>query len=145
MVLNGTAVVETRVKVRYAETDGQRVVYHGNYVVWFEVGRTDYCEHAGYPYARMEEEGILITVVDLRARFRRSARYGDTVTVQTRFGEMKSRGCSFLYTVLLPDGSIAAEGETHHLFMTAGGKPCVVPAPIREAFDRFRLQVRAPA
>ena len=98
--------------MRYAETDAQRVVYHGNYVVWFEVGRTTYCERVGYPYARMEAEGIYITVVDVRARYRKSARYGDVVTIRTRCSEMKSRGCAFTYEVLLPDGSVAAEGET---------------------------------
>jgi len=130
--------VETAVKVRYAETDAQRVVYHGNYIVWFEVGRTDYCEAAGYPYARMESEGIFITVVEARARYRRAARYGDVVTVRTRFGEMRSRGCSFRYEVLLPDGTLSAEGETHHLFLDATGKPMAAPAAIREAFRRFR-------
>src|SRR5437868_15092166 len=90
-------VVETTVKVRYAETDAQRVVYHGNYIVWFEVGRTEYCEAAGYPYARMEAEETHITVIEVHVRYRRSARYGDTVTVRTRMGESKSRGFSFHY------------------------------------------------
>ncbi|MBK9967844.1 MAG: hypothetical protein IPP07_24380 [Holophagales bacterium] len=62
--------VEVDVKVRYAETDAQGVVYHGSYVVWFEVGRTEYCEVAGYPYARMEAEGVNIVVSDLAARYR---------------------------------------------------------------------------
>lgn len=131
--------VDVAVKVRYAETDAQRVVYHGNYVPWFEVGRTEYCERAGYPYARMEADGIFITVVELNARFRRSARYGDTVTVRTRLAAMKSRGCSFRYEVLLPDGSLSAEGETHHLFLDAATlKPCPVPPAVRAAFEAFR-------
>jgi len=130
-------VVETQVRVRYAETDAQRVVYHGNYIVWFEVGRTDYCERAGYPYPRMEAEGVFITVVELRARYRRSARYGDVVTVRTRLGGMKSRACTFLYDVLLPDGSLAAEGETHHLFLDREGRPRSVPPGIAGAFRDF--------
>lgn len=131
-------VVETPITVRYAETDAQRVVYHGNYVIWFEVGRTAYCEKAGYPYPRMEAEGFFITVVELHARYRRSARYGDVVTVRTRFGEVKSRGCSFFYEVRLPDGSLAAEGETHHLFLdSATGRLCSVPPAVRSAFDAF--------
>lgn len=129
--------VETPIRVRYAETDAQRVVYHGNYVVWFEVGRTDYCEKVGYPYPRMEAEGTFITVVDVRVRYRRSARYGDVVTVKTRMGEVKSRSCSFNYEVLLPDGSVAAEGETHHLFLDARGKPRSIPPSINEAFRKF--------
>ena len=129
--------VETTVKVRYAETDAQRVVYHGEYIVWFEVGRTEYCERAGYPYPRMEAEGIFITVTEVHARYRRSARYGDVVTIRTRFGEMKSRGCSFLYEIVLPDGSIAAEGETHHLFLDETGRPRAVPPAVRDAFRAF--------
>jgi len=130
--------VDTLLEVRYAETDAQGVVYHGNYIVWFEVGRTAYCRAAGYPYPRMEAEGIHIVVSEVHARYRRSARYGDTVTVRTRFGTIKSRGCTFHYEVLLPDGSLAVEGETHHLFLEAAtGRLCLVPSGIREAFTAF--------
>ena len=135
--LANTPVVETSIKVRYAETDAQRVVYHGEYVVWFEVGRTEYCEKAGYPYPRMEAEGIFITVVELKVRYRKSARYGDIVTVRTRFGGQRSRGCTFFYEVILPDGSLAVEGETHHLFIDDKGRSCSVPHSIREAFRAF--------
>jgi acyl-CoA thioester hydrolase len=130
-------VVETPVRVRYAETDAQRVVYHGNYIVWFEVGRTDYCERAGYPYPRMEAKGVFITVVEVRVRYRRSARYGDVVTVRTRLGGMRSRACTFVYEVVLPDGSVAAEGETRHLFLDGEGRPRSVPADIAGAFRDF--------
>ena len=130
-------VVESKVRVRYAETDAQGIVYHANYLVWFEVGRTDYCEAAGYPYARMEAEGVFIAVVEARARYRRGARYGDVVTVRTRFAELKSRGCTFLYEVVLPDGSLAAEGETRHIFMDVGGRSKLVPPPIARAFRAF--------
>lgn len=130
--------VEVPIQVRYAETDAQRVVYHGNYLIWFEVGRTAYCERAGYPYPRMEAEGILIIVSEVRVKYRKSCRYGDVVTIRTRMGEQKSRGCSFLYEVVLPDGSIAAEGETHHLFVQAAtSRTCSVPPGIREAFLAF--------
>jgi acyl-CoA thioester hydrolase len=135
--------VDIAIRVRYAETDAQRVVYHGNYIVWFEVGRTEYCERAGYPYPRMEAEGIFITVTEAHVRYRRSTRYGDVVTVRTRFGEQKSRGCSFFYEILLPDGGLAAEGETQHLFLDATGRPRKVPPSIEAAFREFaRLDER---
>jgi acyl-CoA thioester hydrolase len=129
--------VESKVKVRYAETDAQGVVYHANYLIWFEVGRTDYCEAAGYPYTRMEAEGVLISVIEAAARFRKAARYGDVVTVRTRFGGMKSRGCTFLYEILLPDGAVAAEGETHHVFLDRSGRARRVPPPVAQAFRNF--------
>ncbi len=129
--------VDTPVKVRYAETDAQRVVYHGAYIPWLEVGRTEYCERAGYPYPRMEAEGVRIVVVDLRARYRRAARYGDTVTVRTRFADLKSRGCRFAYEVRLPDGSLAVEAETDHIFTDVTGRPISIPRAVREAFVSF--------
>ena len=132
-----TPVVETAVKVRYAETDAQRVVYHGSYVVWFEVGRTEYCEKVGYPYPRMEAEGVFITVVEVKVRYRKSVRYGDVVRVRTSVSEVRSRGCSFRYEVVLPDGTLAAEGSTEHLFLDAAGRPRSTPIPIREAFAKF--------
>lgn len=131
-------VVATSFPVRYAETDAQRVVYHGNYIVWFEVGRTHYCEVAGYPYARMEAEGTFITVVRVEATYRKGARYGESVTVRTRFGGLTSRGCTFHYRVELPSGEVAAEGSTQHLFIEAAtGKPRHVPPGVREAFRVF--------
>lgn len=130
--------VETEVKVRYAETDAQGVVYHGSYVVWFEVGRTEYCDAAGYPYARMEAEGVNIVVSDLAARYRRPARYGDTVRVATRLAALRSRGCTFAYRVLLPDGAVAVEGQTVHLFVDRStGRPTAPPEPIRAAMAGF--------
>lgn len=129
--------VETSIQVRYAETDAQRVVYHGNFVIWFEVARTTYCERAGYPYPRMEAEGSFITVTEVRVSYRRSVRYGDTVRVRARMTELKSRGCTFAYEVALPDGSLAAEGETRHVFLAASGRPRTVPEPVATAFREF--------
>jgi acyl-CoA thioester hydrolase len=130
--------VETGVKVRYAETDAQGVVYHGSYVVWFEVGRTEYCEAAGYPYPKMEAEGVQIVVVDLSARFRLPARYGDVVRVATRLATIRSRGCTFAYRVFLPDGGLAVEGETVHVFVDAStGRTISAPEPIRSTLTAF--------
>lgn len=130
-------VVESKIKVRYAETDAQGVVYHGNYVIWFEVGRTDYCDAAGYPYAQMEAEGALTTVIEVHARYRRSARYGDVVTVKTRMGERKSRGFTFHYEVYLPDGTLAVEGETKHLWIDREGRLRRAPEAPQAAFAAF--------
>ena len=134
---NGRRVLAD-VKVRYAETDAQGVVYHGSYVVWFEVGRTEYCDAAGYPYARMEAEGVNIVVSGLAARFRRPARYGDTVKVATRLAALRSRGCTFAYRVFLPDGGLAVEGETVHVFVDAStGRTISAPEPIRSTLTAF--------
>jgi acyl-CoA thioester hydrolase len=86
----------------------------------------------------MEAEGIFISVVRVAATYRRGAKYGDVVTVRTRFGGITSRGCTFFYEVVLPSGETAAEGETQHLFIEAAtGKPCRIPEAIRAAFTAF--------
>ena len=85
----------------------------------------------------MEAEGSFITVTEVRVRYRRSVRYGDTVVVRAWMTDLKSRGCTFAYEVVLPDGALAAEGETQHLFLDGAGKPRTVPEPIAEAFRTF--------
>ena len=133
----GPAVTCT-IAVRYAETDAQRVVYHGNYIVWFEVGRTTYCERVGTrtrawrPRRLYHGRGRPRSLPQVRAlrrrRERRDALLGD-----------EGRGCAFTYEVLLPDGSVAVEGETRHLFLDASGHPRTIPPAIADAFRAFMV------
>jgi acyl-CoA thioester hydrolase len=91
----------------------------------------------------MEDDGILILVTGVDCRFRRAARYDDTVTIRTRMGESGSRGLSFFYEIVLAGtGALLAEGSTRHVFVNAESRPITIPASIREAFARF---VGAPA
>ena len=129
--------VEHSIRVRYAETDRMGIVYHAHYLVWFEIGRTEFCRAAGIPYRQMEEEGILIPVTGVDCKYRRSARYDDDVTIRTRMGDVGSRGLTFFYEVLGADGSLLAEGSTRHLFTDLGTKPIRIPEKIRERFAEF--------
>ena len=129
--------VEHSIRVRYAETDRMGIVYHAHYLVWFEIGRTEFCRAAGIPYRRMEEEGILIPVTGVDCKYRRSARYDDDVTIRTRMGDVGSRGLTFFYEVLGADGSLLAEGSTRHLFTDLGTKPIRIPEKIRQKFAEF--------
>jgi acyl-CoA thioester hydrolase len=130
--------VEHSVRVRYSETDRMGIVYHANYIVWFEIGRTEFCRAAGFPYREMEEQGVLILVTGVDCRYRRSASYDDEVTIRTRMGDAGSRGLSFFYEVVRSgDGTLLAEGSTRHVFVNASNRPITIPAAIREAFARF--------
>ena len=130
--------VEHSVRVRYSETDRMGIVYHANYIVWFEIGRTEFCRAAGYPYTAMEEQGVLILVTGVDCRYRRAARYDDRVTIRTRMGDAGSRGLSFFYQIArTEDGTLLAEGSTRHVFVDATNRPITIPAAIREAFARF--------
>ena len=131
-------VVETSLRVRYAETDRMGVVYHGHYIVWFEIGRTEYCRAAGMPYRVMEDSGLLILVTGVECKYRRSARYDDAVRVKSRMTELGSRGLSFGYEVVDEEGRLLAEGTTRHVFADVSGKPRRAPAEILSALEAFR-------
>ncbi|GLX69587.1 acyl-CoA thioesterase [Paenibacillus glycanilyticus] len=82
-------------RVRYQETDQMGVVFHGNYITWFEIGRTELIRAMGYDYKTIEQEGLLLPVVDLECRYERPARYDDTVVVCTRISDFSPVRLSF--------------------------------------------------
>ncbi len=131
-------VVETPLRVRYAETDRMGIVYHSHYIVWFEIGRTDYCRAAGMPYRVMEDSGLLILVTGVECKFRRSARYDDAVRVRSRLTELNSRGLSFGYEIVDEEDRLLAEGGTRHLFADVSGRPRRAPAEILEKLESFQ-------
>ncbi len=114
------------------------IVYHGHYIAWFEIGRTEYCRAAGVPYRKLEDSGLLILVTAVECKYRRSARYDDEVRIVTRLTELASRGLAFGYEALDPQGRLLAEGSTRHVFADIGGKPTRAPADVVEALERFR-------
>ena len=114
------------------------IVYHGAYVTWFEVGRTEYCRAAGLPYRRMEDDGLLILVTRVECAYRRPARYDDRIVVRARLTELASRGVAFRYEVRGEGDVLLADGSSRHVFADAGGKPARAPARVVEALARFR-------
>src|SRR5260370_38468623 len=111
------AVREGRVRVRYAETDQMGVVYHSNYLIWFEVGRVEFIRQMGLDYKRMEEEdGCGISVVDVHARYRAPARYDDELVIETRLLAARGAGVKFGYRILrVGDGRLVCGGRTVHV------------------------------
>ncbi|HEV2063967.1 MAG TPA: thioesterase family protein [Thermoanaerobaculia bacterium] len=131
-------IVETPVRVRYAETDKMGVVYHAHYVVWFEVGRTEYCREAGLPYRAMEEAGLLILVTGVACTYRRPARYDDALTVRTSMPELGGRGLAFDYEIVRGASEVLADGSTRHVFADRDGRPRRAPDDILEGMRRYR-------
>ena len=126
----------TELRVRYAETDQMGVVYHANYLVWCEVGRTEYIRAAGTPYAELEREGIALAVVDLSMRFHASARYDDLVRIETSLSELKSRTMTFDYLITnAQSGQRIVSARTVLASLDATGRVTAVPAALR---DRLR-------
>ena len=108
---------ETQVRVRYAETDQMSVVYHANYLVWFEVGRVELLRQLGFDYRRMEiEQDVAVVVVEARVRFKAPARYDDVLTIRTRVTHLRRFVLHFGYEVVrATDGALLATGETIHV------------------------------
>ena len=127
---------ETTFPVRYAETDAMGVVYHANYIVWFEVGRGDCMRQKGWEYADFEAQGYFLPVSELDARFSAPARYGDRVTVRTWVEEVRSREVTFGYEVVKGDtGEVLATGHTKHICTDKGGRVRAIPKEVREVLQ----------
>ena len=115
--IDGQIHSQTRVRVRYAETDQMGVVYHANYLVWFEVGRVELMRQRGLDYKRMEiEEECGIAVVEATARYKAPARYDDELIVETRVLRVRGPVVRFGYRIVrVEDGLLLCEGETVHV------------------------------
>jgi acyl-CoA thioester hydrolase len=127
---------ETRLRVRYAETDQMGVVYYANYLVWMEVGRVEYCRAAGFDYRAMEkDDGILLTVAEANCRYLAPALYDDEVTVKTWIERAGPRLVRFAYEMSrLSDGMTLARGHTAHVFCDRELRPTKLPARYRPLF-----------
>jgi acyl-CoA thioester hydrolase len=123
------SVGKTRVRVRYAETDQMGVVYHANYLIWFEIGRVELMRQRGLDYSRMEaEEGCGIAVAEAKVRYKAPARYDDDLVIETRV--LKARGpiIQFGYRIVREyDGTLLCEGETIHIVVGRDMKRCALP------------------
>lgn len=131
-------VNETRLRVRYVETDQMGVVYHSNFFIWFEVGRVEFLRQLGFDYKDMErEDGCYIAVVDARCRYKAPAHYDDEVTVRTSLRNVRGPLIHFAYEVLrAADGTLLAEGETTHIVTDAQMRRRELPEKYRAAFAR---------
>jgi acyl-CoA thioester hydrolase len=123
--MQGTTDGEVRFRVRYAETDQMGVVYHANYLVWCEIGRTELMRHLGFAYADVEAAGIRLAVAEASLRYGQAARYDDAILVRTRVAAAQSRTITFAYEVLR---------EAY-----GGGNPAALVAPQRLATATTKL------
>ncbi len=124
----------SRVRVRYAETDQMGVVYHSNFLVYFEIGRTDYFRQFGFTYRELENDGVFMPVTESYCRYDRSAYYDDELDIVTTLEMMSRLKLRFNYDVLRNSNEKIAEGYTMHVPMNSSGKPCKIPAAYLAAF-----------
>lgn len=122
------------VRVRYAETDTMGVVYYANYMVWFEIGRTDLLRQSGWSYREMEQDGFSLPVIEAHCEYKRSARYDDQVDIVTSGSLVSPVRLRFAYDVVRQDGVALAAGYTVHASLDRDGKPCRLPERARGLF-----------
>lgn len=138
----GRPVNEARVRVRYVETDQMGVVYHSNYLIWFEIGRVELIRQMGLNYKQMEEEdGCGISVVDVHARYRAPARYDDELAIETRLLAARGAVIKFGYRILrVEDRVLLCEGETTHVCVGRDMKKRSLPPKYAERFAAYLIK-----
>jgi acyl-CoA thioester hydrolase len=129
-------VNETRIRVRYAETDQMGVVYHSNHFIWFEVGRVELLRQFGFSYKEMETiDDCFIAVVDARCRYKAPIHYDDEVVVRTYLKQVREKVIHFGYELLAAASrQLLAEGETTHIVTDAQMKSRRLPEKYLKVF-----------
>jgi acyl-CoA thioester hydrolase len=133
---NSPVFHETRVRVRYAETDQMGVVYHSNHLIWFEVGRVELLRDMGFSYREMEREGgRFIAVAEVKCRYRAPVYYDEEVVVRTRLKKVRHSVVVFSYELVRADNrALLAEGETTHIVTDSNMKVAPLPEKYLTAF-----------
>ncbi|HEX2778042.1 MAG TPA: thioesterase family protein [Gemmatimonadaceae bacterium] len=124
-------------RVRYPETDQMGVVYHANYLVWCDMGRTEYLRSRGADYAALERSGTLLAVADASIRYHASARYDDMVRVETTLRDVRSRMITFDYLIThVESGARLVSASTTLVSIDRAGRPTKLPVETRQLLER---------
>ncbi len=127
--------VATRLRVRYADTDRMGVAYYANYLVWFEVARTEWLRRLGITYREIEAAGFLLPVIEACCQYRQPVRYDDEIEVRARGLLLSAVRVEFRYEVVRAgEGEPAATGRTVHASTDAGGRPRRLPDRVKGLF-----------
>jgi len=134
---NRHAVNETRLRVRYAETDQMGVVYHSNHLIWFEVGRVELMRQMGLAYRDLErDDGLYIAVAEAKCRYRAPVFYDEEVVVRTWLKAVRAKVIIFGYELLRADSEVVlAEGETVHIVTDSSMKVSSLPRKYLKVFQ----------
>ncbi len=128
---------QTTCRVIYGDTDTMGVVYHANYLRWFEMGRTELFRHMGLPYREIESRGLMLPVAEAHCKYVTPARYDDLIVIHTRLNTAFRAGMQFDYTITGPDGTVIhTTGYTRHAFVNLAGKVVRPPAFILDLIRR---------
>ena len=126
----------TEFRVRYAETDQMGVVYHANYLIWCEIGRTEFIRALGTPYAELERSNVALAVVEASLRFHGAAQYDDLIRVRTTLRDVRSRMITFDYQIENAEtGARLISASTTLASINRENKPTTLPADLRRKLE----------
>lgn len=129
---------ESKLKVRYVETDQMGIVHHSNYYPWFEVGRSDFIMKSGITYSEMEEKGVLLPLVESYCKYIEGAKYEDDITIKTFIESISPVKVIFNYDVIRErDGKLLAKGKTTHAFVGKNFKIINLKKNYPDIWERF--------
>jgi acyl-CoA thioester hydrolase len=132
---------DTTLRVRYAETDQMGVVYHSNYLIWFEVGRVELMRALGFEYKKMEtDDDCHIVVTDVHCRYEKPAHYDEVLRIRTRVAEWRNRIVKFSYEIFREsDEALLATGDTTHVICGSNGRPKSLPHKYRDVLVEMKV------
>ena len=133
---NAMHISEKTIEVRYAETDQMGVVYHANYLVWMELGRTQLIKDLGFSYAEMEREGVISPVIDIQASYKKPLRYGEIATVKTWIEQYDGVRVVYGYEILTVEEEVAVTGYSKHVCVK---KESFRPIQIKKQFPNWHI------
>lgn len=122
-------------KVQYYETDMMGITHHSNYIRWMEEARTDYLDQLGYPYARMEKEGLISPIINVECKYIKTTTYEDNIYIDINIYEFKGVKIKFKYIMTKEDGTKVCEAKSEHCFLNADGMPLALKKVRPELYD----------
>ncbi|WP_141706098.1 acyl-CoA thioesterase [Caloranaerobacter ferrireducens] len=133
---------ETVIRVRYGETDQMGIVYHANYFVWFDIGRTEFFREIGMEYKTLEEKDVLLPVIDVGCKYIVSAKYDDEIIIRTKVTELKGVRLKFNYEIIRKNDMVKlAEGYTAHAFVNSELKPINFKKKFKDIWDKLENSI----
>ncbi|MFB5677851.1 acyl-CoA thioesterase [Paenibacillus terreus] len=140
-----------QIRVRYPECDQMGVVYHANYLNWFEIGRTEMLRRSGFTYRSMEEQGLMLPVIDASLKYHKPAKYDDLVSVYTQITELTRMRLSFAYEIRRLEaegqelqrnrGELLVTGSTQHVWLNGDWKPARLDKALPEVYQALQKLV----
>lgn len=129
---------QLHVRVRYSETDQMGVVYHGNYLPYFEIGRVEWLRNQGISYKSMEENGVALPIVNININYKKPARYDDLLTVKTKYKSQSSVKIEFECKIENENGELLTTADFVLVFVDIKtGKPIVPPENIKTIINQM--------